>query len=177
MTHLFYVLNVIRKNPSQVDETRKMIQAIRRINPRNSYGDTLLHLVVSKTNTMKSNTFIEDPHTLIFPDANVCKLLLECDFNVDAINNNASTPLHVASTRSNYNPDVISHLLNYGGHIDRRNYTGNQPFKQLASINECTINSLQFISLKCLAARKIVECKIPYIGEVPLTLEEFINIH
>lgn len=147
------------------------------MNPRNSYGDTLLHLVVSKTNTMKSNTFIEDPHTVIFPDSKVCQLLLECDFDVDSTNNNGSTPLHIACTRSNFNLEVVNHLLSYGAHIDRRNVSGNQPHKLLASISESTVNSLKFISLKCLAARKIADHQIPYVGEIPISLEEFIRIH
>lgn len=177
LTHLFYVLNVIRKTPQQIEETKSLIRSINRINPRNSCGDTLLHLVVSKTNTMKSNTFIEDPHTVIFPDSRVCHLLLECDFNVDSINNNGSTALHIACTRSNFNSEVINHLLSFGAHIDRRNTSGIQPHKLLASISESNVNALKFISLKCLAARKIADQQIRYVGEIPMSLEEFIRIH
>jgi hypothetical protein len=177
LTHLFYVLNVIRKTGEQFEDTKNLLNSIHKMNPRNSYGDSLLHLVVSKTNTMKSNTFVEDPHTIIFPDARVCKLLLDCDFNVDAINNIGSTALHIACTRGNFNIDVVNHLLNYGAHIDRRNVTGSQAHKILSSISECTINPLKFITLKCLAARIIVDRQIRYIGEIPLCLEEFIRIH
>lgn len=177
LTHLFFVLNVIQKQSHQREETKGLIVSINRINPRNSNGDTLLHLVVSKANTMKSNTFMEDPHTVIFPDPQVCELLLECDFNVDATNNTGSTPLHVACTRSNFNANVVKNLLIHGAHIDRRNSNGNQPHRLLASISECKINSLEFLSLKCLAARKIAEQQIPFVGQIPMSLEEFIRIH
>lgn len=171
------MLNVIPKNSRQIEQTKTMVAEINWMNARNSYGDSLLHLVVSKTNTMKSNTFIEDPHTLIFPDSRVCLLLLECDFDVDSVNNNGSTPLHIACTRNNFNAEVVNHLLNFGAHIDRRNVTGSQPHRLIASLTDSNINCLKYISLKCLAARKIVDQRIPYIGEIPLSLEQFIRIH
>lgn len=177
LTHLFYVLNTIQKDERQADAMRQLIIDIHRLNPRNSSGDTLLHLVVSKSNTMKSNTFLEDPHTVIFPDAGVCELLLECGAFVDAVNHNLATPLHIACTRSNYNAEVVDILLRAGAHIDRRNATGNQPNMMLSSISECKINPLRHISLKCLAARKIVEHSVPYVGHIPIALEEFIRIH
>jgi len=174
---LFYVLNTIKKSPAQIEVMKSLITDIHRKNPRNSQGDTLLHLVVSKQNTMKSNTFIEDPHTVIFPDVGVADLLLECGARVDAVNNYNSTPLHVACTRSNYNADVVATLLSYGAHIDRRNATGNQPSKLLSSISECKINVLEHMSLKCMAAKKIADERIPYTGLIPVDLELFIRIH
>ncbi|KAI1287985.1 Protein fem-1 -like protein C [Halotydeus destructor] len=129
LTHLFYVLNAIEKSESERDEMHKLIVEIHQMNPRNSSGDTLLHLVVSKSNTMKSNTFIEDPHTVIFPDASVAELLLDCGAYVDAINHSHSTALHVACTRSNYSAQVVDTLLRYGAHVDRRNANGNQPYQ------------------------------------------------
>lgn len=174
---MFYVLNTIKKDDRQTEAMRHLIVSIHRQNARNSSGDTLLHLVVSKSNTMKSNTFIEDPHTVIFPDAGVAELLLDCGALVDAINQNQSTPLHVACTRSNYNAEVVNRLLQHGAHIDRRNATGNQPNKLLASISECKINALNHISLKCLAARKVAEERLPYFGLIPVQLEDFILMH
>lgn len=170
LTHLLYVLNVIKKDAQQTEETRRLLLKIHRINPRNSSGDSLLHLVVSKDNAMKSNTFIEDPHTLIFPDAGVAQLLIDTGANVDALNDKLSSPLHVASTRQNYNPDVIRLLLERGAHIDRGNLRGDQPHKLLAAIGECTLNPLQFISLKCLAARKIK------VGLLKIVVKRFLNI-
>lgn len=177
LTHLIYILNVISKSEQHRKEMRELITEILRISPRTSTGETLLHMVVSRANTMKTNTIFEDPHTAIFPDSAVTFLLLDCGANIEATNHNLSTPLHIASLRSNFVPEVTSTLLNFGAHIDRRNSSGNQPHRMLSGVNECTINPLQYLTLKCLAARKILECKIPYHGEVPITLESFIKIH
>lgn len=171
------MLNVIRKSDKEILQMNQLILEINHMNPRNSTGDTLLHLIVSKTNTMKSNTFLEDPHTVIFPDAPLTDVFLNCGAEVDAQNYNQSTPLHIACTRSNYNAEVIKHLLSYGAHIDRRNASGSQPHKLLTSISECSVYPLRFISLKCLAARKITEKQISYTGEIPVSLEDFIRIH
>lgn len=177
LTHLFYVLNTIKKTERETESMRQLIISIHRMNPRNSCGDSLLHLVVSKSNTMKSNTFIEDPHTVIFPDPGVCELLIDCGGYVDAVNYNHSTPLHVACTRSNYNAVVVDILLRAGAHIDRRNATGNQPNNMLSSISECKINPLRHITLKCLCARKIVEHNVPFVGLIPIGLEDYIRMH
>lgn len=111
LTHLFYVLNNIKKTEVQDDEMKRIIHSVIKKDARSQSGDGILHMVISKNNTMKSNTFIEDPHTVIFPDANVTELLLECGAPVDAVNQNGSTALHVACTRSNYKADVVAVLL------------------------------------------------------------------
>lgn len=177
LTHQIFVLYVIPKTPEQVISMKQLIRDILRIEPRTLAGDTLLHLVVSKSNTLKTNTIFEDPHAAIFPNAGVAELLLECGANVEVINYNLSTPLHIAALISNFSPEVLQVLLKYGAHIDRRNGNGNHPHYMLQSISECTVNHLQYITLKCLAARKVIEKQISYSGEVPVDLEDFIRIH
>ncbi|XP_013786210.1 protein fem-1 homolog C-like [Limulus polyphemus] len=178
ITHLFYILHVIPKTEEQDMEMKKVICGILRMNPCNSAGDSLLHLVVSKSNTFRSNSFFEEPHTTsLFPSPSVAHLLLECGANVEATNQNMSTPLHFASLRVNFNPQVIGVLLKHGAHLDHRNSNGNQPYRMLAGNSEATISPLQYINLKCLAARKIIEKRIPFVGRVPVTLESFIEIH
>lgn len=177
LTHQIFVLHVIPKTPEQIMMMKQLIRDILRIEPRTSAGDTLLHLVVSKSNTMKPNNYFEDPHTAIFPNAAIAELLLECGANVEVINYNLSTPLHIAALISNFTPEVIQVLLKYGAHIDRRNGNGNHPHYMLQSISECNVNHLQYTTLKCLAARKVIEKQISFIGEVPVHLEEFIRIH
>jgi hypothetical protein len=44
-------------------------------------------------------------------------------------------------------------------------------------IPDCKINSLQFTTLKCLAARVIIENNLPYKNEVPAMLEGFLEAH
>ncbi|GIZ02098.1 protein fem-1 homolog A-B [Caerostris extrusa] len=176
VTHLFYVLYVIPKTAQEEIQMKQIIKDVLSLQPRTSTGETVLHLIVSKSNTMKTNTFFEDPHT-IFPDPGVTELVMECGANVEAVNFNLSAPLHIAALPLNFHPGVIDVLLKYGAHIDRRNASGNHPHFMLQSINECTVNYLQHMTLKCLAARKIVEKHIHYRGEVPVNLEGFIAIH
>lgn len=165
------------KSDQEVDTTKSILSSILFLDPRNSFGDSLLHLVVSKSNTMKANGFLEDNHTVVFPDVQVTQLLLNSGASVDTINHSDCTPLHVACTRSNYDDKVVQTLLVNGAHIDRKNMSGNQPQKLLSSISECTINPLNYISLKCLAARVIVDNKIPFKGSIPVHLEDFIEVH
>ena len=126
---------------------------------------------------MKANGFLEDSHTVVFPEDRVTELLLNSGAQVDSVNHSDCTPLHVACTRSNYNDKVVQVLLSRGAHIDRKNSSGNQPQKLLSSISECTINPLNYITLKCLAARVIVDHKIHFKGQIPAHLEDFIEVH
>lgn len=148
------------------------------MSPRNANGDTLLHLVVSKTNTMKSSMAgVEETYSSVFPDLNVCKLLLEAGFYVDLVNFSLETPLHIVSSHQNYNGDIVNLLLSYGAHIDQKDLTGNQPCKRLAAISKCQMNPLKYLSLKCMAASKIKAYNLPFVGTVPIHLEDFINLH
>ncbi|XP_077501382.1 ankyrin repeat protein mann-cup [Amblyomma americanum] len=178
LTHLLYVLHSLPKqNAAQDADVRRLAARALAQQPRSAAGDSLLHLVVSRANTMKPTAFFEEAHAHVFPDAPLAELLLECGADVEAVNEALSTPLHVAALRNNFRPDVVQMLLRHGAHLDRRNANGNQPHRMLAGISECTLNPLQHIGLQCLAARKIVERRIPFTGEVPVALEHFIRIH
>lgn len=171
LTYEIYVLYIIPKNIKQVNMMKQLICDLLRLEPRTSNGDTLLHLVVSKSNTLSI------PQPGPFPDAAIAQLMLECGANVEAINYNLSTPLHIAALLSNFSPVVIKLLLQHGAHIDRQNGNGDYPHIMLQSIDGCHINHLQYINLKCLAARKVVEKGISFIGQVPVSLENFIRMH
>ncbi|XP_064465580.1 protein fem-1 homolog C-like [Ornithodoros turicata] len=175
VTHLFYILNALPKEDEK--DMRRLVAHALAQDPRNSAGDSLLHLVVSKSNVLKQTNFLEDTRPALFPDEKVSRLLLECGADVEATNHSMSTPLHVASLRNNYRPAVVKVLLEHGAHVDRRNGNGNQPHRMLQGIPECNLNPLHYVTLSCLAARKIMERRIRYIGEVPVSLEGFIRLH
>ncbi|XP_015911207.1 protein fem-1 homolog A [Parasteatoda tepidariorum] len=176
MSHLLYVLHVIPKTDEQLNQARLIINEVLVSDPRGSSGESLLHMVVSKSNAMKSTSIFDDPSS-IFPDPDITEMFLQCGADVDCVNHNLSTPLHVASLPLNFHPQVVEVLLRYGAHIDRRNSSGHHPHQLLQSIPECGVNHLNYISLKCLAARKVMEKQIHFLGEVPVGLEEFIRIH
>ena len=72
---------------------------------------------------------------------------------------------------------IVQLLLDNGAHIDLRNVNGEKPSEMLKSVPGCKINPLNHISLKCMAATVISEKRLPYVGEVPSMLEEFIQTH
>lgn len=178
MTHLIYILNANSITAEQQSSTLSLLSRIRQLNPRNANGDTLLHLVVSKANTMKSSMAgVEETYSSVFPDLNVCKLLLEAGFYVDLVNYSRETALHIVSSHQNFNSDIVHLLLSYEAHIDQRDVTGTLPCKRLAAISKCQINPLKYLTLKCLAASKIKAYNLPFAGVVPTHLDEFINLH
>lgn len=72
---------------------------------------------------------------------------------------------------------IVETLLLHGGHIDSRNRNGQRPVDLLRLVPECKINPLQFMTLKCLAARVVVDNKIVFKSQVPAILENFIQAH
>jgi Fem-1 family protein b len=72
---------------------------------------------------------------------------------------------------------IVEVLLEHGAHIDARNASSERPIDLLKLIPDCKINSLQFTTLKCLAARVIASHNLPFKNEVPSMLEGFIDAH
>lgn len=176
MTYLIYILNHHSKTQQEEYETHMLMKRLRAMNPRSSNGDTLLHLVLSKTNTMKSS-IVEQNYSSVFPHPSVCQLLLQAGFSIDAVNHSLETPLHIISSLQNFNEEIVKILLANGAHIDQKDCTGNQPCRRLRAIGKCTINTLDYLSLKCLAATKIRLYNIPFSNKVPADLVDFVNLH
>uniref|UniRef100_T1JDN3 Uncharacterized protein n=1 Tax=Strigamia maritima TaxID=126957 RepID=T1JDN3_STRMM len=176
VTHLFYIVGAIAKSECETLDMKILFNEILRVNPRNSSGDTLLHMVVSRANTLKTNTFFEDPHT-IFPCSAVSEMLLECGARTSWTNHAGSTPLHLATENSNYNSGVVNALLASGAHIDQRNDRGAMALTQMAAIPECNVNVLRYVTLKCLAAREVMRHNLDYRDEIPAMLEDFLLLH
>ncbi|XP_014272256.1 protein fem-1 homolog A isoform X2 [Halyomorpha halys] len=108
LTHLIYLLVETAKTEEQKETVRESVRTLVRANPHSACtGDTLLHLCVSRLNTIKSSYFTDD-NQLIFPSMPVIELLLECGAPVNARNESKSTPLHVAANPYNfYSPEFI----------------------------------------------------------------------
>ncbi|KPM03211.1 ankyrin repeat domain containing protein 8 [Sarcoptes scabiei] len=179
LTHLIYILNMNSSTAEQENSNLKLLNRIRRLDPKNSNGDSLLHLVISKTNIIKSHVNnLVDNYSSVFPDLKTCRLLLKVGYDVDTVNYSLETPLHIATLHQNFNEKIVKLLLLKGAHIDQKDLTGNQPSKRLAAINKSiTINPLRFMTLKCLASNKIRSYNLKYIDLVPKEVEKFINLH
>lgn len=175
LIHQFYILLRIPKSGAQIVKMKSLVNSIIRMKPKNCNGDTLLHLAVSRSNAMKTSSFFEGSHTLIFPNPEVVHLLLECGLDANVTNNVKATPLHIAA--KSYHQEVVLSLLRHGAHIDQRNADGVQACRLLAEVPNCNVNALQYMSLRCLAAQTIIRHRINYSGEVPSALEEYIEVH
>ena len=148
--------------------------------------DTLLHLACERGNKLKSAALDlggeNGQHPAFFPSPAVVQLLVECGAKINANNETGSTPLHTASKEENFNQEIVETLLDNGAHIDMRNGapTYERPVDMLKLLPNgvgSKINPLHYTSLKCLAARVVVEHGVPYKEEIPSVLEEFIQAH
>ena len=108
-----------------------------------------------------------------------------CGANVNAVDNENNTALHLCSKaignlEMKVNHDLIKRiagiLLKNGAHVDMVNTVGHRAVdNQLSSLME--INMHDFVSLGCLAARVVMQYKIPYVGHIPASLESFVQMH
>ena len=179
LSHLLFLLTSVKSGTGVPDSGRlaELIRRVVRIDPRNSGGESLLHLAANRDNTIKSSTYFDEPQGTFFPSVAVARLLIECGADVSSLDHKRNTPLHTAAKIQNYHTGLVELLLSHGGHIDQINGDGERPAAMLLKLPSCAIHPLQHISLQCLAASVIKTQSIPYRGEVPVSLEPFIEKH
>lgn len=182
LTHLLYLLIQTAHTPDDHAAVNQSVAKIVR-NTRSSCDDTLLHLVVSRLNVIKSAYFTDDTHLRsIFPNIDVVRLLLNCGAEVNATNKSKSTPLLIACAPYNFEMELIQTILDSGGHIDCPNCPSREekPITPLALIKSNPNNQIHFLnylSLKCLSATIVAKFKIPYKNQIPKSLEAFVKLH
>lgn len=177
LSHLLFLLASVESSRSEQAHLANLVCRVVRIDPRNSSGETLLHLAANGDNTIKSSSYFDEPQGTFFPSVKVAQLLIECGASVSAVDHRGNTPLHTASKAQNYSPHLVELLLRHGGHIDQMNADGERPAAMLVKLPGCSVQPLQHISLQCLAASVIKHRSIHYRGEVPVSLEPFIEMH
>lgn len=182
LTHLLYLLLQTARTPEQNDAVMQSVAKIVK-NTRSSCNDTLLHLVVSRLNVIKSTYFTDEPNVRsIFPNIDVVRLLLRCGAEVNATNKSKSTPLLIACAPYNFDSELVHAILDSGGHIDCPNcpITEEKPITPLYLIKKNPNNPIHFLnylSLTCLSATIIAKFKIPYKNQIPKSLEAFVKLH
>lgn len=183
ITHLIFLLNSTAFCEEQRDMVEKEVKALVQIDPKTfSTQDSLLHLCVSRNNTIWSSYFIDEDPVTIFPRKKVMELLLRNGASVTAANKDGSSPLHIAAS---FKDQVnfarhIKLLLEYGAHIDQPNKKGVTPAAAIIDYNKRTtprIPILKYVNLKCLCASAITKHKVPYKNQIPRALEEFMQLH
>lgn len=180
ISHLLHLVTQLSRKPlTELPLRKKIHRLVHLMDPRTTQGDSLLHLAVSKSNSLKTQNFFEDGGQMgnLFPSLAVAKLLVECGARLNATNALESTPLHTASCLANFKQEVVELLLRHGGHIDMKNVEGVRPAHLLAANPASTVSITRYLSLKCLCAQVISNNNLPFKGEVPEVLETFIEAH
>ncbi|XP_022614865.1 protein fem-1 homolog B [Seriola dumerili] len=181
----FLYLACISTKTTCSDEERarinKHIYDLIQLDPRSREGSSLLHLAISST------TPVDDFHTndvCSFPNAQVTKLLLDCGAQVNAIDHEGNTPLHVIVQYNRPISDfltlhaIIINLVEAGAHTDMTNKQKKTPLdKSTTGVSEILLKTQMKMSLKCLAARAVRQHQITYRNQIPKTLEEFVEFH
>ena len=181
---MIYFVNLFgRLNLSEAEEllVEQMIQTFLRLNPRTSSGMTLLHLAVWYKTPVEDH-YVKD--VCKFPCLETAALLMGSGANLNAKDNNGNTPLHLLMSWSPSKSKLkdfehlVGSLIQRGGHEDLRNNEGEIPV-DIASSDEIRtiLYSKRKLLLKCLAARVVVQNKIPYKGIVPKVVEGFVSGH
>ncbi|ROT76986.1 protein fem-1 homolog B [Penaeus vannamei] len=171
-------INQTVEKESQVYQT---VYNLVRVQARTRSGQTLLHLAVNP------DTPVDDFHTnhiCRFPCATTTKLLIACGADVNSMDSNRNTPLHLIVPYQKPISDfltlhnIIMALIENGAHMDTVNQMGATPFDSATTgVAEIILRTQKKLSLKCLAAKVIKVNSIPYKGQVPRLLEAFIELH
>ena len=178
---LMIVITDLETDAYQVCSFRNIVHRLVRCQLRTNHGRSLLHLSISPILFLRDNgRFIS-----LFPGIAVVELLLECGANVNAVDDEHNTALHLCSEETR-NPEMTQRhdlikrkaelLLKNEAHVDMVNLSGDSAAKILTS-SLIGWNVLNYVSLKCLAARVVMEYTIPYVGHIPASLESFVQMH
>ena len=153
-----------------------LLRKLCRQDPRGRVGNTLLHFVVFYEMRDVSSSF---------PVLDALKLLLEAGCDVNAVNDEGNTPLHLAVTLkpSNERVHIFTNMLKVlfdgGAHHDFVNNDGKTPM-DMAQTDEARMilsSEKRKLELKCISAGAVKKFGIPYSGVVPKTLEKYIRMH
>lgn len=181
-----YLLCIFLKIKSTADEEYrlgKMAYCFNRksliLKSRSNY--TPLHMACDQI------THVDDFHVsdiISFPDDKLVSLLIHCGANISATDLDGNTALHVIVKYNHPISDfmslhnIIVELIDAGVHLDRSNIFG-ETAKDVSTtgVADILLRTKGSHSLKCEAATVIKRYQIPYKGLIPVSLEEFIEMH
>ncbi|KAL3285690.1 hypothetical protein HHI36_000221 [Cryptolaemus montrouzieri] len=181
-----YLLTILTKLLKQCSDEEKfnvnrMVFTLNQLQMTQRDGQTLLHLACN------AETPVDDFHTIDickFPCADTARLLIQCGADVNAMDIERNTPLHVIVNYHKPISDfitlhsIVTDLAEAGAHIDCVNKNGETPLESAATgVAEIILKTRMKLSLKCMAANAIKQHKLTYRGQVPKVLESFIELH
>lgn len=190
ITTTLYILTILTKllalNGSRYDEqdvkkAHHLVHRLCALDVRLRDGQTLLHLAVN-ADTPVDNFYTND--VCKFPCAATAKLLVKCGADPNAMDNERNTPLHVIVSYKKPISDfitlhsIILDLVGAGAHMDTVNSSGKTPYDAVATgVAEIILRTQTILSLKCMAAKVVKAYNLSYSGNVPRSLESFIELH
>ena len=143
--NILYVL--LKENTKNVEKILENFENRFVINETDSDGHTLLHLVAMKNPRQNMKKLIPEKKISIYakifqnkkiiPSAkrcNLAKMLIQNGANVNAVNQNSLTPLHLAVNDDEI--DVAKILIENGANIELQDNEGLTPFHQAYSKND-----------------------------------------
>ncbi|XP_017759150.1 PREDICTED: protein fem-1 homolog B [Eufriesea mexicana] len=185
-----YILTILTKlltlNESRYEEQDKnkayhLVHKLCALELRLGDGQTLLHLAVNAATPIDG---FHTNHVCKFPCAGTAKLLIRCGADVNAMDNERNTPLHVIVSYGEPISDfmtlhsIIMGLIDAGAHMDTVNSEGKTPYDAVTTgVAEIILRSQTKLSLKCMAAKVVNTYNLSYCGNVPRSLESFIELH
>lgn len=179
---LILITKLLKKcTKEQEMDVYQLVYKLNNMSLNTKEGFTPLHL------TVNADTPVDDFHTndvCKFPCAATAKLLIQCGANVNALDKNRNTPLHLIVAYQKPISDfltlhsVIMALIEAGAHMDTVNSKGQTPFEAaMTGVAEIILRTQSKLSLKCMAAKAVKKFNLSYQGQVPQTLEHFIELH
>ena len=182
LLHLMKLIIQLEKNKAQQLRFNRVVHRLIRCQLKTRMGQTLLHLSVKHCTSDVDGRFFSQ-----FPSTAVVELLLECGakVNVNAVDVERNTVLHLCSKAIQNHEMQQYHdsihriavlLLKNGAHLDMVNMSGERAAKGLTS-SLIEANIQDFDSLQCIVAKAIMKNKIPYVGNITVGLESFVEMH
>ena len=177
--HLVHVLVHCLSKDSQRDELKVLVHQLVHLHTHGHHGRSLLHLAVDKATAV-----VDDESYSSFPSIKTVSLLLSCGANVNALDDNGDTALHVcmrqltSDVESGLVEQTAQVLLAHQVHVDTRN-------KKRESVTDMSsahpslagLRLFDYVSLKCLASTVIRQHNIPFEDEIPANLIPFLQLH
>lgn len=179
VTIIMHLMSLICRLSSKLTEDeefqfKKLVFQLIKLEPRNSNGQTLLHLAANHETTSVGKYPVCD-----FPCVKCIELLTELDAAIDCVDLNGNTALHVASMQKTPDADIMLSLLKAGAHIDTVNGEDKEAMDYLVTRKKALVSTIMpqnFTSLQCLAAKALRKYKIRY-RSLPHELQQFTDKH
>ena len=141
-------------------------------------GFTPLHMCCD---SVTNDNQIKMKNIILFPNSLICKTLVACGADANAQDENKNTPLHVIAKCDVSDVSlrkIITCLIEHGAHVDACNNDGDTAVDVAATeVAESTIKAHMKLRLDCLAARTVMRHKVKYQDIIPVSLQEFVELH